>query len=134
MYSVTVRGHMMIAHSLKGDVFGPAQHLHGATFVVDVEFRRQALDPNGIVVDMGRAIEALNAILQQFSYRNLDDEPAFKGRNTTTEVLARAVFDRLVDKIKGGALGPGADGIESLRVTLNESHIASGSYDGPLVS
>jgi 6-pyruvoyl-tetrahydropterin synthase len=132
MYSVTVRGHMMIAHSLRGDVFGPAQHLHGATYVVDVEWRRHALDANGIVVDMGRATEALNGILSGLSYRNLDEEPAFNGRNTTTEVLARTVFDRLVEKIKGGALGPGADGVESLRVTLLESHIASASFDGPV--
>jgi 6-pyruvoyltetrahydropterin/6-carboxytetrahydropterin synthase len=132
MYSVTVRGHMMIAHSLKGDVFGPAQHLHGATYVVDVEFRRPALDANGIVVDMGRATDALNAILSGLSYRNLDEEPVFKGRNSTTEVLARTVFERLVEKIKGGALGPGADAVESLRVTLLESHIASASFDGPV--
>ena len=132
MYSVTVRGHMMIAHSLRGEVFGPAQHLHGATYVVDVEFRRHALDSNGIVVDMGRAMDALNAILSGLSYRNLDDEPAFAGHNTTTEVLARTVFDRLVDKIRSGALGPGADAVESLRVTLLESHIASASFDGPV--
>ena len=132
MYSVIVRGHMMIAHSLRGDVFGPAQHLHGATYVVDVEFRREALDANGIVVDMGRATDALNGVLSGLSYRNLDDEPAFKGRNTTTEVLARTVFDRVVEKIKDGALGAGADAIESLRVTLLESHIASASFDGPV--
>ena len=132
MYSVTVRGHMMIAHSLRGDVFGPAQRLHGATFVVDVEMRRPTLDSNGIVVDMGRATDALTAVLSEFSYRNLDDEPAFKGRNTTTEFLARTVFDRLVEKIKSGALGPGADAVERLRVTLHESHVASASFDGPV--
>jgi 6-pyruvoyl-tetrahydropterin synthase len=132
MYSVTVRGHMMIAHSLRGDVFGPAQRLHGATFVVDVEMRRPTLDSNGIVVDMGRATDALNAILSEFGYRNLDEEPAFTGRNTTTEFLARTVFDRLVEKIRSGALGPGSDAVESLRVTLFESHIASASFDGPV--
>jgi 6-pyruvoyltetrahydropterin/6-carboxytetrahydropterin synthase len=95
MYSVTVRGHMMIAHSFKGDVFGPAQHLHGATYVVDVELRRPDLDADGIVVDIGRAGDAVNTILRELSYRNLDDEPAFAGRNTTTEFLARVVFDRL---------------------------------------
>jgi 6-pyruvoyl-tetrahydropterin synthase len=134
MYSVTVRGHMMVAHSLRGDVFGPAQQLHGATFVVDVEFRRSALDSNGIVVDIGRATDALNAILSEFSYHNLDEVPAFKGRNTTTEFLAKTVFDRLAEKIKSGALGTGADAVESLRVTLLESHIASASFDGPIAS
>src|SRR3977135_4130421 len=102
MYSVTVRDHMMIAHSLRGEVFGPAQRLHGATFIVDVEFRRPDLDANGIVVDIGRATDALAAILDGLSYRNLDDEPAFKGRNTTTEVLAREIFDRLAAAIGRG--------------------------------
>ena len=130
MYSVTVRGHMMIAHSLTGDVFGPAQRLHGATYVVDVEFRRNQLDSNGIVVDIGKATDALNGVLAGFSYRNLDDEPSFKGKNTTTEFLARAVFDRLVAVIAKGDVGSSASGIESLRVTLHESHLASASFDG----
>ena len=129
MYSVTVRDHMMIAHSFTGDVFGPAQRLHGATYVVDVEFRRSALDADGIVVDIGRATDALRAVLAALNYRNLDEEPAFKGRNTTTEVLARAIFDRLVDAVRRGDLGAGARAIESMRVTLKESHVASASFD-----
>ena len=132
MYSVTVRGHMMIAHSFKGDVFGPAQRLHGATYVVDVELRRSDLNSDGIVVDIGRATDALNGVLGAFNYRNLDEEAAFTGRNTTTEVLARSVFDRLVAAIDAGSLGPGASGIDSIRVTLHESHIASSSYEGRL--
>ena len=132
MYSVTVRGHMMIAHSFKGDVFGPAQRLHGATYVVDVEFRRTDLNSDGIVVDIGRATDALNGVLGTFNYRNLDEEAAFTGRNTTTEVLARSVFDRLVVAIDAGSLGPGSSGIDSMRVTLHESHIASASYEGRL--
>src|SRR5215471_5233010 len=106
MYSVTVRGHMMIAHSFKGDVFGPARRLHGATYVVDAEFRRPDLDSDGIVVDIGRAGEALNSILGALGYRNLDQEPEFAGHNTTTEFLARIVFDRLVAVIAAGSLGP----------------------------
>ena len=132
MYSVTVRGHMMIAHSFKGDVFGPAQRLHGATYVVDVEFRRTDLNSDGIVVDIGRAADALSGVLGAFNYRNLDEEAAFTGRNTTTEVLARSVFDRLVVAIDAGSLGPGSSGIDSIRVTLHESHIASASYEGRL--
>jgi len=128
MYSVTVRGHMLIAHSLRGDVFGPAQALHGATYVVDVEFRRRDLDADGIVVDIGRATESLNKVLGALSYRNLDDDPAFEGRNTTTEFLARVVFDRLVAAIRGGELGAGA--VESIKVSLHESHIAAASFDG----
>ena len=131
MYSVTVRDHMMIAHSFTGDVFGPAQRLHGATFVVDVEFRRSALDKDGIVVDIGLASEAVKAALADLNYRNLDDEAAFKGKNTTTEFLARVVFDRLVAAIGNGSLGPGAREVESMRVTLHESHLASASFDGP---
>src|SRR5215831_13472816 len=111
MFSVSVRGHIMIAHSLRGEVFGPAQRLHGATFIVDVEFRRPNLDNNGIVVDIGRATEALDAVLSALSYRNLDDEPAFKGRNTTTEVLAREVFDRVAAAIARGDLGGDAKAI-----------------------
>jgi 6-pyruvoyltetrahydropterin/6-carboxytetrahydropterin synthase len=132
MYSVTVRGHMMVAHSFKGDVFGPAQRLHGATYVVDVELRRTDLNSDGIVVDIGRATDVLNGVLGAFNYRNLDEEAAFAGRNTTTEVLARSVFDRLVAAIDADSLGPGASGIDSIRVTLHESHIASASYEGRL--
>src|SRR3954469_22545203 len=111
MYSVTVRDHLMVAHSFRGEVFGPAQRLHGATYVVDVEFRRRDLDADGIVVDMGRAGDALNAVLSDLGYRNLDDEPAFAGRNTTTEFLARVIFDRIVAAIAAGGLGPEASGI-----------------------
>jgi 6-pyruvoyl-tetrahydropterin synthase len=129
MYSVTVRDHMMIAHSFRGAVFGPAQRLHGATYVVDVEFRRPEIDADGIVVDIGRAADALRHIVGEMNYRNLDEEPSFAGRNTTTEVLARAVFDRMVAAIRAGTLGSGAAGIESIRVTLHESHVASAAYD-----
>ena len=132
MYTVRVRDHFMIAHSFRGEVFGPAQRLHGATFVVDVEFRSTSLDDNGIVVDIGLATETLKKILGGLNFRNLDDEPAFKGRNTTTEVLARTVFDRLAAAIGGGELGAGGRAVESLRVTLNESHVASASYEGRL--
>jgi 6-pyruvoyltetrahydropterin/6-carboxytetrahydropterin synthase len=132
MYSVTVRGHMMIAHSLTGEVFGPAQRLHGATYVVDVEFRRPALDPDGIVVDIGRATNCVHAVLAGLSYRNLDDDPAFAGRNTTTECLARVVFERVGTAITRGDLGAGARAIESLRVTLHESHVASAAFDGAI--
>jgi 6-pyruvoyl-tetrahydropterin synthase len=123
---------MMVAHSFKGDVFGPAQRLHGATYVVDVELRRTDLNSDGIVVDIGRATDVLNGVLGAFNYRNLDEEAAFAGRNTTTEVLARSVFDRLVAAIDADSLGPGASGIDSIRVTLHESHIASASYEGRL--
>ena len=130
MYSVTVRGHMMIAHSFKGDVFGPAQRLHGATYVVDVEFRRTELNSDGIVVDIGRATDVVHGILAALSYRNLDDEPAFAGRNTTTEFLAKVVFDRIVAAIARGDLGSGARGVESVSVTLHESHVASAGFEG----
>ena len=132
MYSVTVRDHMMIAHSLKGDVFGPAQRLHGATYVVDVELRRPDLDASGIVVDIGRASNALHGILADLNYRNLDEVPELGERNTTTEVLARIVFDRLVGAIRQGTLGPGGAGIQQIRVTLHESHVASASFEGTL--
>jgi 6-pyruvoyl-tetrahydropterin synthase len=134
MYSVTVRDHVMIAHSLKGDVFGPAQRLHGATYVVDVEIRRPDLDPSGIVVDIGRAADALHRALADLNYRNLDEVPELAGRNTTTEVLARVVFDRLVTAIERGDVGPGSDRIQQIRVTLHESHIASASFEGPVTS
>jgi 6-pyruvoyl-tetrahydropterin synthase len=132
MYSISVRDHMMIAHSFKGDVFGPAQRLHGATYVVDVEFRRTSLDADGIVVDIGRASETLRRVLAELNYRNLDDEPAFEGRNTTTELLARVVFERMAAAIDHGHLGPGAGDVESMRVTLHESHIASAWFEGPI--
>ena len=134
MYTVTVRDHMMIAHSFRGEVFGPAQKLHGATFVIDVELRRPELDADGIVVDIGRAGDALRKSVADLSYRNLDDEPAFAGRNTTTEFLARVVFDRLAAAIRRGALGDGARAIESVRVTLHESHVASASFEGRLAA
>jgi 6-pyruvoyltetrahydropterin/6-carboxytetrahydropterin synthase len=132
MYSVTVRDHVMIAHSFTGEVFGPAQRLHGATYVVDAEFRRRALDADGIVVDIGRAAGTLKAVLAPLNFRNLDDDPVFKGRNTTTEFLARVVFDGIVSAIRRGDLGSGAQAIESLRVTLHESHVASAGFEGPV--
>lgn len=132
MYSVSVREHLMIAHSFQGEVFGPAQNLHGATYVVDVEFRRAALDGNGIVVDIGRAGIALKTVLEALNFKNLDDEPRFAGKNTTTEFLARHFFDRLAEKVADGSLGPGADGLVSMKVTLNESHVAWAAYEGPL--
>ncbi len=132
MYSVTVRDHMMVAHSFRGEVFGPAQRLHGATFVVDLEFRRADLDPDGIVVDIGLATHALKTVLGTMNYRNLDDDPAFAGRNTTTEVLAHTVFDRIVGAILRGELGPGARLVEGLKVTLHESHVASASFEGSI--
>jgi 6-pyruvoyltetrahydropterin/6-carboxytetrahydropterin synthase len=132
MYTVTVRDHIMIAHSLKGSVFGPAQQLHGATYVVDAEFRRPDLDENGIVVDIGLATTALHDVLAAFNYKNLDDEPWLDGRNTTTEVLARLIFDRVRAAIHEGRLGADAANIESLRITLNESHVASAGYEGRL--
>ena len=130
MYSITVREHIMIAHSLRGDVFGPAQKLHGATYVVDVEFRRSSLDADGIVVDIGRATTALKDVLGGLNYRNLDDDPELKGQNTTTEFLARMIFDRLSAAISRGDLGSGARDIESIRVTLHESHVAAAAFDG----
>lgn len=130
MYSVTVRDHVMIAHSFTGQVFGPAQRLHGATYVVDVELKRPDLDADGIVADIGRAADALRRVLADLNFRNLDELPAFAGRNTTTEFLARVVFDGLVAAIGRGELGPGAGAIEQIRVTLHESHIASASFEG----
>ena len=132
MFSVTVRDHMMIAHSLRGEVFGPAQRLHGATYVVDATFRRATLDADGIVVDIGRAAEALHAVVAELGYRNLDDEPDLAGMNTTTEALARVVADRLADRVRAGALGDGAEGLDGLVVTLRESHVAWASYERPL--
>jgi 6-pyruvoyl-tetrahydropterin synthase len=132
VFSVTVRDHVMIAHSFRGDVFGPAQRLHGATYVVDATFRRAALDDDGIVVDIGRATEELRAVLAAINYRNLDDEPAFAGRNTTTEVLAQTIADRLADRVHAGALGDGARELDGLVVTLHESHVAWASYERAL--
>jgi 6-pyruvoyl-tetrahydropterin synthase len=132
VFSVTVRDHMMVAHSLRGEVFGPAQQLHGATYVVDATFRRRDLDPDGIVVDIGRATEELRAVLADLNYRNLDDEPAFAGMNTSTEALARVIADRLAERVQGGALGDAARELESLSVTLHESHVAWASYERAL--
>ena len=130
MYSVAVRDHIMIAHSLKGEVFGPAQQLHGATYVVDVEFRRPDLDRNGIVVDIGKASDVLRDVAKGLSFRNLDEDPAFAGRNSTTEVVARVIFDRIAAAIRRGDLGPDASAITGVRVALQESHIARASFDG----
>ncbi|MGC5051625.1 6-pyruvoyl trahydropterin synthase family protein [Micromonospora sp. DT48] len=132
MFSVTVRDHIMIAHSFRGDVFGPAQRLHGATFVVDATFRRPDLDDDGIVVDIGLATDQLKAVLGELNYRNLDDEPAFAGTNTTTEVLARTIADRLADRVAAGQLGAGARGLTGITVTLHESHVAWASYERAL--
>src|SRR4029078_6939865 len=120
----------MIAHSFQGDIFGPAQNLHGATYVVDVTFRRPDLDADGVVVDIGRAGEQLRAGLAHFTSRNLAEDPAFAGKNTTTEMLAREIFDRLVRAVHSGMLGDGARGVTSCCVTLRESHVAWGSYEG----
>ena len=132
MFSVTVRDHMMIAHSFSGDVFGPAQRLHGATYVVDATFQRADLDADNIVVDIGLATEALHAVLAELSYRNLDEEPALAGINTTTEVLARLVADRLADSVRAGGLGDSGLGLDGLTVTLRESHVAWASYERSL--
>ena len=132
MFSVTIRDHLMIAHSLRGEVFGPAQRLHGATYVVDATFRRATLDADGIVVDIGRAAEVLRAVVGELSYRNLDDEVEFAGMNTTTEALARVIADRLADRARAGALGDGALELDGLVVTLHESHVAWASYERPL--
>ena len=130
MYTVSVRDHFMIAHSFQGEAFGPAQRLHGATYVVDLEFRRPELDANGMVVDIGLATDVLKATLADLNYRNLDEETAFKGRNTTTEFLAHEIFTRIVAAIGRGEVGGAASGVESVRVTLHESHVASASYTG----
>jgi 6-pyruvoyltetrahydropterin/6-carboxytetrahydropterin synthase len=130
MYTLCVRDHMMIAHSFTGAVFGPAQKLHGATYVIDVEFRRPDLDADGLVVDIGRAGETLRGLLATLNYSNLDDEPSFAGRNTTTEFLARVLFDRMAAAIRRGDLGASARGIETVRVVLRESHVAWAAYEG----
>ena len=130
MYSLNVRDHFMIAHSFRGEAFGPAQKLHGATYVVDATFARPELDADGMVVDIGRAGDVLKTILAGLNYRNLDEEPAFAGRNTTTEFLAREIFERLAAAIRAGDLGEGARGVTSIAVTLHESHVAWGRYEG----
>lgn len=132
MFSVTVRDHLMIAHSLTGEVFGPAQRLHGATYVVDATFRRVALDADNLVVDIGRAAAELRAVVGELGYRNLDDEPDFAGINTSTEALAQVIADRLAARVHLGALGEPARGLAELSVTLHESHIAWASYERPL--
>lgn len=134
MYAVEVRDHVMIAHSLAGEVFGPAQRLHGATYVIDVAFCRSELDPDNLVVDIGRAHTALREVLQPLDYNNLDALPEFAGRVTSTEFLARYIFDRLRDAIRAGKLGAHASSLDRLRVTLNESHLARAWYEGPIDS
>jgi 6-pyruvoyltetrahydropterin/6-carboxytetrahydropterin synthase len=129
VYSLNVRDHVMIAHSFRGETFGPAQRLHGATYVVDATFRRAELDEEGLVVDIGRASERLRAVLAELNYRNLDDEPKFAGLNTTTEFLAREIFDRLAAAARSGELGEGARGLAAICVTLHESHVAWASYE-----
>ena len=132
MYSVNVRDHFMIAHSFRGAAFGPAQRLHGATYVVDVELRRAELDADGVVVDIARAAEVLRSVLGELNLRNLDEDLAFEGRNTTTEFMARVIFDRVAARIGAGELGPHADGLASMRVRLNESHVAWAAYEAAL--
>ncbi len=138
MFSLTVRDHFMIAHSFRGEVFGPAQALHGATYVVDLEVRRPALDPDGLVVDIGLATQVLREELARLNYRNLDELPEFAGQNTTTEFLAHALFQRIAQRIGAGAMGPHAvpgsasGGLTAMRVTLNESHVASAAYEAAL--
>ena len=124
----------MIAHSFKGEVFGPARNLHGATYVVDVEFRRPQLDEDGVVVDIGLASEALRSVISILNFRNLDEDPAFKGQNTTTEFLARFIFQRLIEQIRDNKLGSGARQLKSMRVTLHESHIAWAAYEDELTN
>ncbi|GAA2079687.1 6-pyruvoyl trahydropterin synthase family protein [Actinomadura alba] len=132
MFSLTVRDHVMVAHSFRGEVFGPAQRLHGATFVVDATFRRHELDADNIVVDIGLATRELRGVLDALNYRNLDDDPAFAGVNTSTEFLAKVVADRLAERVHAGELGEGARGLADICVTLRESHIAWASYERPL--
>jgi 6-pyruvoyl-tetrahydropterin synthase len=129
VFSVTVRDHMMIAHSFHGEVFGPAQRLHGATYIVDATFRRETLDTDNIVVDIGRAAAELQAVVGQLSYRNLDEEAAFAGANTSTEALAKVIADRLAERVQAGALGRGATDLTGIAVTLHESHVAWASYE-----
>ncbi|MET9903407.1 6-carboxytetrahydropterin synthase [Streptomyces sp. NPDC006446] len=132
MFSITVRDHLMIAHSFRGEVFGPAQRLHGATFLVDATFRRTELDDDNIVVDIGLATQELGAVVSELNYRNLDSEPDFKDTNTSTEFLAKVIADRLADRVHAGGLGEGAHGLTGISVTLHESHIAWASYERAL--
>jgi 6-pyruvoyl-tetrahydropterin synthase len=132
LFSVTVRDHIMVAHSFRGEVFGPAQKLHGATFVVDATFRRTDLDADNIVVDIGLATQKLGSVLADLNYRNLDDDPAFEGINTSTEYLAKVIADRLADAVRAGELGEGAHGLSGISVTLHESHVASAGYERSL--
>ena len=132
MYSLNVRDHFMIAHSFRGPVFGPAQRLHGATYVVDLELRRSALDPDGLVADIGLASQLLRRVLEALNYRNLDEEADFAGRNTTTEFLAGVVFERVAAAIRAGDLGEHGRMLQHMRVTLHESHLAWAAYEGPL--
>jgi 6-pyruvoyl-tetrahydropterin synthase len=129
LFSITVRDHLMVAHSFTGEVFGPAQRLHGATFVVDATFRRPDLDADNIVVDIGLATQELHAVLADLNYRNLDEDPAFEGVNTSTEFLAKVVADRLTERVHAGALGEGARGLAGIEVVLRESHVAWASYE-----
>jgi 6-pyruvoyl-tetrahydropterin synthase len=132
LFSVTVRDHIMIAHSFQGELFGPAQRLHGATFVVDATFRRPELGEGNIVLDIGLAAQELNTVLAKLNYRNLDDEADFQGINTSTEMLAQTIADRLAERIHSGGLGADARGVTGIAVTLHESHIAWASYERPL--
>ncbi|MFI6770853.1 6-pyruvoyl trahydropterin synthase family protein [Streptomyces sp. NPDC050355] len=132
MFSITVRDHLMVAHSFRGAVFGPAQRLHGATFIVDATFRREALDADNIVVDIGLATQELGQVVAELNYRNLDDEPAFAGINTSTEALAKVIADRLADRVHAGNLGEGARELAGISVTLHESHIAWATYERTL--
>lgn len=134
MFTVCVRDHLMIAHSFRGEVFGPAQRLHGATYVVDVVLKRPRLDADGVVVDIGRATQALRSVLSDLDYRNLDEEPRFAGLNTTTEFLAKVIFDRMAERIAAGDLGEGGTGLTAMRVILHESHVAWAAYEGGLES
>ena len=132
MYELTVRDHFMIAHSFRGEIFGPAQKLHGATYVVDASFRRAELDEDDLIVDIGLASQVLSQILAEYNYRNLDEIEAFRGRNTTTEFMARVIFDRLAEAVKDGRLGPAASGLSGLKVSLKESHLAWASFEAEL--
>ena len=132
MYSLTVRDHIMIAHSFQGEIFGPAQRTHGATYVIDVCFQRAELDEDGLVVDIGLAGTVLHALLAELNFRNLDEEAAFNGRNTTTEFMARVIFDRMAQAVHAGQLGEGGRGLSALKVTLHESHVAWAAYEGTL--
>jgi 6-pyruvoyltetrahydropterin/6-carboxytetrahydropterin synthase len=132
MYSVCVRGHIMIAHSFRGELFGPAQRLHGATYVVDVEFRRAALGADGVVIDIGRATEKLGALLRELDFRNLDDDPAFAGKNTTTEFLAGVIHERMAAALRAGELGADGEQIDAMRVVLHESHVAWAAYEAKI--